>query len=864
MGRISTDTQLTVVEYEDMYQFKTKNTGIFNGRRNSDQKTEMNFNTILEETLIKRSQQKKKTSPLNYKERLFVLTKSMLTYYEGRPERDPEKAECGWTQDLPASKVHAPDLRSLQCTGREGQKKVLGVDGRGLKKKCRKGFIDVSKIKCVEIVKNDDGVIPCQNKYPFQVVHDANTLYIFAPSAQSRDRWVKKLKEGIRKALPPTPAPEIKKRRPPPPIPPEEENGEEIVVALYDFQATEAHDLRLERGQEYIILEKNDVHWWRARDKYGSEGYIPSNYVTGKKSNNLDQYDEGSSGFRHYHIKETMTSPKKYYLAEKHAFGSIPEIIEYHKHNAAGLATRLRYPVSTKGKNAPTTAGFSYEKWEINPSELTFMRELGSGLFGVVRLGKWRAQYKVAIKAIREGAMCEEDFIEEAKVMMKLTHPKLVQLYGVCTQQKPIYIVTEFMERGCLLNFLRQRQGHFSRDILLSMCQDVCEGMEYLERNSFIHRDLAARNCLVNEAGIVKVSDFGMARYVLDDQYTSSSGAKFPVKWCPPEVFNYSRFSSKSDVWSFDNTIQSIFCCCCCCSVQKRQVRTQISLSKDEELSEKYTQRRRPWFSDLPSKKQFLIKTQHMLVTFQWVKRNDVPETVNEGLIPSNYVTENKPTNLEIYEDMEATIKHYQIKRNDSGQWYVAERHLFQSIPELIWYHQHNAAEKWEIDPSELAFVKQIGSGQFGVVYLGQWRAHVQVAIKAINEGFMSEEDFIEEAKVMMYVLDDEYVSSSGAKFPVKWSPPEVFHFNRYSSKSDVWSFGVLMWEVFSEGKMPFENRSNLQVVEAISKGFRLYRPYLAPMSIYEVMYSCWHEKPKGRPTFAELLQVLTEIAETW
>ncbi|KAM9679014.1 tyrosine-protein kinase Tec isoform 2-T2 [Trichechus inunguis] len=559
----------------------TQNIGIFNGRRRSDQKTEMNLNTILEEILIKRSQQKKKTSPLNYKERLFVLTKSMLTYYEGRAE-----------------------------------------------KKYRKGFIDISKIKCVEIVKNDDCVIPCQNKYPFQVVHDSNTLYIFAPSVQSRDRWVKKLKEdgsyqccrqteklapgcekynifesSIRKALPP--APETKKRRPPPPIPPEEEdNSEEVVVAMYDFQATEPHDLRLDRGQEYIILEKNDVHWWRARDKYGREGYIPSNYVTGKKSNNLDQYEwycrnmnrskaeqllrsedkeggfmvrdssqpgmytvslytkfggEGSSGFRHYHIKETTTSPKKYYLAEKHAFGSIPEIVEYHKHNAAGLATRLRYPVSVKVKNAPTTAGFSYEKWEINPSELTFMRELGSGLFGVVRLGKWRAQYKVAIKTIREGAMCEEDFIEEAKLMMKLTHPKLVQLYGVCTQQKPIYIVAEFMERGCLLNFLRQRQGHFNRDVLLSMCQDVCEGMEYLERNSFIHRDLAARNCLVNEAGIVKVSDFGMARYVLDDQYTSSSGAKFPVKWCPPEVFNYSRFSSKSDVWSFGVLMWEVF-----------------------------------------------------------------------------------------------------------------------------------------------------------------------------------------------------------------------------------------------------------------------------------------------------------------
>lgn len=62
------------------------------------------------------------------------------------------------------------------------------------------------------------------------------------------------------------------------------------------------------------------------------------------------------------------------------------------------------------------------------------------------------------------------------------------------------------------------------------------------------------------------------------------------------------------------------------------------------------------------------------------------------------------------------------------------------------------------------------------------------------------------------------------------------------------------MWEVFTEGKMPFENKSNLQVVEAISKGFRLYRPHLAPMSIYEVMYSCWHEV--SAPTSLQRLEV--------
>uniref|UniRef100_A0AAQ5Y0R0 non-specific protein-tyrosine kinase n=1 Tax=Amphiprion ocellaris TaxID=80972 RepID=A0AAQ5Y0R0_AMPOC len=510
----------------------------------------MSAESLLEERLIKRSQQKKRTSPLNYKERLFVLTKSRLTYYDGRAE-----------------------------------------------KKFRRGSIELSRIRCVEIVKNGGGIIPCENKYPFQVVYDTNTLYVFAPSHNSRSVWVQSLKEEIKdnsavlmKFHPQfwqegawlccrqaekqavgceeyNPFGDSKRlsRKPLPPIPGEEPKevrvteDEVVVVALYDFPGTEPHDLSLVKGGEYVILEKCDVNWYKARNKYGEEGYIPSNYITEKKSGNLEQFVEGGAAIKHYHIKETQSLPKQFYLAEKHPFSSIPDLIEYHKHNAAGLVARLRYPVRKQDKSAPSTAGFSYEKWEINPGELTFMKELGSGQFGQVRLGKWRAQHKVAIKAIREGAMYEEDFIEEARVMMRLSHPKLVQLYGVCSQQKPIYIVTEFMEHGCLLNLLRQRRGSFSLGSLLSMCLDVNEGMEHLEANGFIHRDLAARNCLVNDALVVKVSDFGMARYVLDNQYTSSSGAKFPVKWSPPEVFNFCKYSSKSDVWSFGVLMWEVF-----------------------------------------------------------------------------------------------------------------------------------------------------------------------------------------------------------------------------------------------------------------------------------------------------------------
>lgn len=74
----------------------------------------------------------------------------------------------------------------------------------------------------------------------------------------------------------------------------------------------------------------------------------------------------------------------------------------------------------------------------------------------------------------------------------KLSHSRLVQLYGVCIQQTPLYIVTEFMENGCLLNYVRERKGKLRKAFLLSVCQDVCEGMAYLERNCYIHRDLVS------------------------------------------------------------------------------------------------------------------------------------------------------------------------------------------------------------------------------------------------------------------------------------------------------------------------------------------------------------------------------------
>lgn len=90
-------------------------------------------------------------------------------------------------------------------------------------------------------------------------------------------------------------------------------------------------------------------------------------------------------------------------------------------------------------RSIPATAGLSHDKWEIDPSELTLLEELGSGQFGVVRRGKWRAKIEVAVKMMKEGTMSEDDFIDEAKVMTS------VILFNHSLITFSIYLVVRFV-----------------------------------------------------------------------------------------------------------------------------------------------------------------------------------------------------------------------------------------------------------------------------------------------------------------------------------------------------------------------------------------------------------------------------------
>jgi len=99
----------------------------------------------------------------------------------------------------------------------------------------------------------------------------------------------------------------------------------------------------------------------------------------------------------------------------------------------------------------------------------------------------------------------------------------------------------------------------------------------------------------------------------------------------------------------------------------------------------------------------------------------------------------------------------------------------------------------------------------------------------------------------------DYYRVRGQAILPVRWMSPEAVVYGKFSTAGDVWSFGVVMWEVFSFAMQPYFGPSNEEVTKAIRRGDTLSRPVDCPHKIYEMMKDCWNMIPAERPSFSEL-----------
>ncbi|XP_038122809.1 ephrin type-B receptor 1 isoform X6 [Culex quinquefasciatus] len=103
--------------------------------------------------------------------------------------------------------------------------------------------------------------------------------------------------------------------------------------------------------------------------------------------------------------------------------------------------------------------------------------------------------------------------------------------------------------------------------------------------------------------------------------------------------------------------------------------------------------------------------------------------------------------------------------------------------------------------------------------------------------------------------------TTRGGKIPVRWTAPEAIAFRKFTSASDVWSYGVVLWEVMSYGERPYWNWSNQDVIKSIEKGYRLPAPMDCPEALYQLMLDCWQKQRTHRPTFSSITQTLDNLA---
>uniref|UniRef100_A0A3Q4GU57 Tyrosine-protein kinase receptor n=1 Tax=Neolamprologus brichardi TaxID=32507 RepID=A0A3Q4GU57_NEOBR len=108
----------------------------------------------------------------------------------------------------------------------------------------------------------------------------------------------------------------------------------------------------------------------------------------------------------------------------------------------------------------------------------------------------------------------------------------------------------------------------------------------------------------------------------------------------------------------------------------------------------------------------------------------------------------------------------------------------------------------------------------------------------------------------------DYYRVGGHTMLPIRWMPPESIMYRRFTTESDVWSLGVVLWEIFTYGKQPWYQLSNNEVIECITQGRVLQRPRTCPKEVYDLMLGCWQREPYMRLNIKEIHSTLQSLAK--
>ncbi|XP_065848247.1 serine/threonine-protein kinase STY8-like isoform X2 [Euphorbia lathyris] len=172
---------------------------------------------------------------------------------------------------------------------------------------------------------------------------------------------------------------------------------------------------------------------------------------------------------------------------------------------------------------------------EVDRRLLKIGKRIASGSCGDLYRGVYLGQ-DVAVKMLRSEHLNDtqgEEFAQEVEILRQVQHRNVVRFIGACTRSPDLSIVTEYMPGGSLYDYLHKNRSVLKLPQLLKFAIDVCKGMEYLHRNNIIHRDLKTANLLMDTHNVVKVADFGVARFQTQEGVMTAETGTY--RWMAPE-----------------------------------------------------------------------------------------------------------------------------------------------------------------------------------------------------------------------------------------------------------------------------------------------------------------------------------------
>ncbi|KAG8003189.1 Tyrosine-protein kinase JAK1 [Nibea albiflora] len=538
-------------------------------------------------------------------------------------------------------------------------------------------------------------------------------------------------------------------------------------------------------------------------------------------------------------------------------------------------------------------------------------------------------EVKVVLKVLGSGHRdISLAFFETASMMRQVSHKHIVLLYGVCVRHQENIMVEEFVQQGPLDLFMRRQQSPLSTPWKFQVAKQLAAALSYLEDKKLVHGFVCAKNILLARDGLgtdeggpfIKLSDPGIPITVL-----TREECVHRIPWIAPEcVKSTSSLSVASDKWGFGTTLWEI---CYDGEVplkdkklteKERFYETESALATPDckELAElmthcmNYDPKKRPFFRAIvrdidmleeknPSikpkptpevdptvfEKRFLKKIRELgeghfgkveLCLYDPRGDRTGEQVAVKSLKPEN--REEQSTNLAREIDIlkalyhENIVKYKGICQEEGGQAIklIMEYVSLGSLKDYLPRHKKDTSLS-----TLLSYCIQICKG---MDYLGsQNYIHRDLAARNVlveNARTVKIGDF----GLTKSIKDNEgyYTVKDENDSPVFWYAPECLTHCKFYLASDVWSFGVTMYELITycdSSKSPMTlflsmiGRSHgqmtvIRLVKVLTDGRRLPRPEDCPEPVYELMRKCWEQLPERRITFKRLIEELTTMQQ--